>query len=159
MARRKPGECMSFWVGSPPADLRLKITSRENEIAQCLQIMAHRRIAMQIKTAGRFENTVKFQKSQCHHHQIREGVRRDLLIDSEQVVNILRLHCFQFLERLLHVLQRPGILECDPLCLDFLVVEEHIIVTLAVERRIDVDEIDRFIRNAFTENVKTIAEI
>ncbi len=37
--------------------------------------------------------------------------------------------------------------------------EKHGIIALRIERRIEINEIDRFIRNVFAENIEIIAEI
>jgi hypothetical protein len=44
-------------------------------------------------------------------------------------------------------LQRPCIFKRDPLCLYFLIVKENIVIAFAVKRRIDIDQVNRFILN------------
>jgi hypothetical protein len=65
----------------------------------------------------------------------------------------------ELLQGILNIFERPRIFKCYPLAMDFLIIEEDIVIALAVKRGIDVDKIDAFIGDVFPEDIQTVAKI
>ena len=133
---------VTMCTGPLPDYFVSEILGTKHQITYRLQIMTHRRVAVEIKTPRRFQHSVKLDKSERHHREIGESVRRDFLVREEQVIQVLCLHRVQLGKRILYVLQRPCILERNPLRLYLLIIEEDIVIPLAIERRVNVDEVN-----------------
>ncbi len=57
-----------------PDDLIAEVAGTENRVQQELQVMAHRRIAVQVQGPGRLEHPVQFHQPRRHVHQVRHRV-------------------------------------------------------------------------------------
>ncbi len=135
----------------------------EYRIHNNFQIMARGRIAVQIERAGRFQHAPQFDQSHRHHGEIGHHVvfaqGRAHGLEHDRGVGVRARQ---------HVVERPfgafvpvpGIAEGFDLRRRFFAgrrLEKHIVGSVGVKRRVEIDQIDAFIRDAVAQDVEIVA--
>ena len=120
---------------------------------------------MEIEGAGGFEYAVEFEESVGHHGEIGHHVvlLQELSQGEHHLGNIRIRGVEEFVELALGLLSpMPGVLEGGDLRVAFVSLrrfEEHGIIALRIKRRIEINKVNRFIRDVFAENIEIVAEI
>ena len=148
----------------PFPDHLVLVTFRpENRIQHDLEVMTRRRVAVQVQAAGRLQHPVQFHQPGGHHHQIGHHlVRADEAAQRlDHLGHVQRRVLDQIMVGLLGgAVPVPGVLECGDLGLALLaalLLEQHVIRPVAVEGRVEVDQIDRGIGHIFAQNRQVVA--
>ena len=140
-----------------------KISSPKYQVTHYLQIMAHRRIAMQIKAAGIFQFLMYIEYPMRHYseignHALGNSDTVEVLQETEQIqIEILD---FAHLVDIRDI--APGIGEGFFLRLGvghIYRLEQDIISPLGVKRRVDVDQVDGFILDGVFEDIEAVAVV
>ena len=143
-----------------PNNLTSKILHPKDRIQHHFQVMAGGRVAVQVQAAGRFQHPVQFHQARGHHHQ----VSHHLVLADESVHRVQ--HGGHLHRRGLHHLPEealipvPGIVKRVDLRFALhaaLVLEQHRIRPVAVERRVQVDQVHALVRNILLQNFQVIA--
>jgi len=127
--------------------------------------MARGGIAMEIEGAGGFEDAVEFEEAVGHHGEIGHHVvlLQELSQGEHHLGHVGIVAVEEFVELALGLLApMPGVLEGGNLRVGFVSLrrfEEHGIIALGIKRRVEINEVDRFIRNVLAENIEVVAEI
>ena len=119
----------------------------------------------QIERAGGFEDSVEFEQAVGHHGEV--GHHVVLAEKGAERLDHLRQSGVRAVDDLVKLalgllVPVPGVLERLDLCLAALALgrfEEEIVVALGIERRIQVDEINGFVRNVLAQNLEIVAVI
>ena len=146
-----------------PDNLITEVLWPEDRIEDDLQIVARRRIAMQIQAARRPQHPVQLHQSCRHHHHIGHH-----LVLADELAQ--RPHHLPYVRRrmgdqsVISLLGRPvpvpGVLEGRDLrlrTLPTLLPEEHVVSPVRVKRRVEVDEVNRLIGHVLAQNRQVIA--
>jgi hypothetical protein len=151
----------SVGEGPLPHDLVSEVLRPEHRIEESLEVVAGRRIAMEIQPPRRFQHPPKLDQPRGHHRQIREHVARAER-DEE------RLHDLGYLAACLHdLLERLGRREVPPPRvlerlylgrgpLPRLLGEQDVVVLVRLERRVEVDEAHRLVFDVVPEHVEVV---
>src|SRR5579863_119920 len=121
------------------------------------------RVAMEIETAGWFENAMQFYKSGCHHDQIGHHlVTADKVMESfNHLCHVIGCLCDQFLKCVLSgLIPMPGVLEGGDLGFAIgaaLIFEEDIVIAIRVERRVQIDQVYALGGDVFTQDVEIVS--
>jgi len=124
------------------------------------EVVAGGRIAVQIDAARGLEHAVKFDQTDGHPYEMRHHV-----ISAEESQQCLDQVCelagaagYNFPLHGLGVnTPLPGVLEGGDLRGGFLAaffLEKHVLVCVGIEGRVEVDEIDTFVRDVLAQNVQ-----
>ena len=95
-----------------PDNLISEVPGSEHGVHQELEVVAGRRIAVEVNASGRLEHAAHFEKSDGHHDEVglharavRETRRADHRVQRRVTIRNLAVPC------LVHIVQRPGVLE------------------------------------------------
>ena len=127
--------------------------------------MACGRVAMEIEGTGWFQHAVEFEQAVGHHGEIGHHVVRskELSQGDHHLGDIGMLALLEFGELALGLFApMPAIFECGDLRVGLVSLrgfEEDGIIALGIERRIEIDKIDRLRRDVLAENIEVVAEI
>ncbi len=126
--------------------------------------MAGGGIAMEINAAGGFEGAMKFDEAGSHHCEVGEHV-----VGAEEAAEGLHYvgdAAAALDDFLVHgggkLVPFPGVFEGFELCGGSGAVffgEEDVVVLIAFERRVEIDEVDGFVLDVAAENVEIVAVI
>lgn len=123
-----------------------------------LQIVTRSRVTVKVDRAIMMQYTAKFQEPNSHHSEVRRHTLGSLVTTTSKPfdkLSTIRQTGSQFIEcqgRRLS-LPFPCIVKSLQLCLRLLTchfVEDHIVVSIAIERGIKIDKINRLIGKAVT---------
>ena len=126
--------------------------------------MRRGRVAMQIKRAGGFENAAEFNQTGTHHGEVGHHV-----VHAEK--SFERLHDFAdfaglqnqfFINALAFLIPGPSVLESADLTRSgssVLFLKKGVVVLRGVERRVEINEINRLILDISLQDVEVVAVI
>lgn len=152
-------------IGSGPDDLISEASYPEDRIHEDSQVMARCRIAVQVQAPLCPENPLKLHKAGRHHGEVGKHVVLAQL-HSEGLHRSGKVGVRPLYDGLIGfgglLVPMPGV--CEDLYLSaglgsILLFEENVVILIALERRIQVNQVDRLIRDVVAENFKIVAEV
>ncbi len=163
---KKGNTCIIFYSKKPKNKITGSvgvILNSKNRVEHDLEIMTRRRIAVQVQTTGWFQDAMQFHKSRRHHHQIRHHLVRanELTQRANHRGYALGRILHQIFVRMLRAFAPvPRVVKCFNLRVRFraaLVLEQHVVRTIRVERRIEIDQVNAFIRDMLAQDGQIVA--
>ena len=148
-----------------PNNFALKVFFPKHPIQHDFQVMAGRRVAVQVDTAGEFEHALQFDQPVTHHGEVGHHVvlAQEFAQREHHVGHVGAATGFDFMKLPACLLApMPGILKCGDLRVALHALgrfEQQVVVALGIERRIEINQIDRFIRNVIAQNIEVIAVV
>lgn len=121
---------------------------------------------MEVERAGTFQHSMKLNQPGRHVHQIRHGVvLADQGAERGECIRNCVVELSSDVSRVLAVSYRspsPGVIECLDLSAlsvgcHLVTIEDDVVGPVAVEGRIEIDEVDRFRRHVLPEDLKVVA--
>ena len=158
-----PAPRATMRTGTLPHDLVAKVPRPKNHIQHHLQVVARRRVAVQIQTARRLQHPMQLHQARRHHHQVRR-----------YVVPPQRAH--KPLHQLHQRGHRAGLAELvvgafaplptvgegfDLPLRGFarLLTEQQVVVAVAVEGWVEVDEVDALVGQVLAHHFQVVAVV
>ena len=151
--------------GALPHDFVLEIVRAEDGVHQQLQIVARRRVAVEIDASAGLEDAVKLRHSLRHHREIRHHVVRaqKLAHRREQFAELLRTVGYDVLVGALRLqAPAPRVVERGDLRRRIraaALAEQDVVGGFGVERRIEIDQVDAFVADALAQDVQIVPEV
>ena len=153
-------------VGSLPGDFGTEVLGAEQRSHHQLQVMRCRGIAVQVDAPGRLHDPAEFNQAHRHHHQVRKHVvfAKNLAHRLDQVGELRMAAAHHLFVSNLRFLEGPvpGIFKCHDLrrrlLAGLLLFEEDVVAGVAVERRVQVDQIHTCVGDVLAEHVKVVAK-
>ncbi len=146
-----------------PDDLVPEVPHSEHRVHQGLQVMARRRVAVEVNRGGRLHHAAQLDETRGHHGQVRCHVivaeRADEGLEESAYVIAARGHLVEDLRGVRGPV--PGVLECLDLGFGLGpggLAEDDVVRAVGVEGRVQIDEVGA-LRREVAQHLKVVAVV
>ena len=155
--------CVAVRGASLPSNLSTELVRTEDSIQYHFEVMACRRVTVQVQAPGRLQHAVQLHQPGGHHHQVGHHLvgADELAQRADHAAHVGRRIVHQVVIGLLGgVAPMPGVVKGDNLRLGIVpafVPEQHVVGAVGVERRVEVNQVHAFGRDILAQDGQIVA--